>query len=376
MPNKSISNLDPLTAPSGDDLVPITDISDTTGSANGTTKRVTVENLISKNLTVLTETGTTRTLANSDIGKVIHCTNSAQVTITVPSGLASGFNCTLVQGGAGVVVVEAGTNASVAGRLQGGSSLTATQGIYSAINLVPVGSDSYVISGDSGVAPFLNASSLLLDGADDYVDVGTIPEFNSVSTYSVSAWFKTNFASEVTIMGAYQHFYRVRPSSGGIGYRINGTNGTNFGNANYLDNQWHQFVLTYNSGAVVAYVDGSQIGTHTNNATTNSNVGNNFKIGTYSFSSGSPVTNYFQGGVDEVGIWTSALSASEVTEIYASGNVIDLSSDTGNYTSSANLAHWWRGGDADSGAGTNLTDSAGSVDGTLTNGAQFSSDVP
>lgn len=46
MANKKISQLDALgTAPAGTDILPITDVSDTTGSAQGTTKRVTVANL-------------------------------------------------------------------------------------------------------------------------------------------------------------------------------------------------------------------------------------------------------------------------------------------------------------------------------------------
>jgi len=46
MANKKISQLDALgTAPAGTDILPITDVSDTTGSAQGTTKGVTVANL-------------------------------------------------------------------------------------------------------------------------------------------------------------------------------------------------------------------------------------------------------------------------------------------------------------------------------------------
>ena len=45
MANKRISTLDPLTTPAGTDILPITDVSDTTGSAQGTTKGVTVANL-------------------------------------------------------------------------------------------------------------------------------------------------------------------------------------------------------------------------------------------------------------------------------------------------------------------------------------------
>ena len=48
MANKKISALDPLATPADGDILPITDISDTitSGSADGTTKGVTVANLM------------------------------------------------------------------------------------------------------------------------------------------------------------------------------------------------------------------------------------------------------------------------------------------------------------------------------------------
>lgn len=46
MANKRISSLDPLTTPAVDDIIPVTDIDDLTGSPQGTTKKVTVANLV------------------------------------------------------------------------------------------------------------------------------------------------------------------------------------------------------------------------------------------------------------------------------------------------------------------------------------------
>lgn len=46
MANKRISSLDPLANPLDGDILPITDVSDTTGSPDGTTKKVTVANLM------------------------------------------------------------------------------------------------------------------------------------------------------------------------------------------------------------------------------------------------------------------------------------------------------------------------------------------
>jgi hypothetical protein len=46
MANKRISSLDPLATPAVDDIIPVTDIDDLTGSPQGTTKKVTVANLV------------------------------------------------------------------------------------------------------------------------------------------------------------------------------------------------------------------------------------------------------------------------------------------------------------------------------------------
>ena len=72
MANKRISSLDPLGGtPAVGDIIPITDISDTAGSAEGTTKKVTVANLVaaapqgdllaSNNLSDVANAGTSRT---------------------------------------------------------------------------------------------------------------------------------------------------------------------------------------------------------------------------------------------------------------------------------------------------------------------------
>lgn len=61
MANKRISSLDPLATPAVDDIIPVTDISDTTGSPQGTTKKVTVADLLANapdNSTDVTLSGT------------------------------------------------------------------------------------------------------------------------------------------------------------------------------------------------------------------------------------------------------------------------------------------------------------------------------
>lgn len=63
-------------------------------------------------LTVVTDSGTSRTLSASDNGKHIVFTSSSPVTVTVPNSLAAGFNCSFEQAGTGAVTITAGSGAT------------------------------------------------------------------------------------------------------------------------------------------------------------------------------------------------------------------------------------------------------------------------
>jgi hypothetical protein len=73
------------------------------GGTNATTAATALTNLgaasISANLN--DQTGTTYTLQSSDNGKVVTLSNDFAITLTVPTGLSAGFNCMIVQKGAG-----------------------------------------------------------------------------------------------------------------------------------------------------------------------------------------------------------------------------------------------------------------------------------
>jgi len=100
--------------------------------------------------TTIAESTTARTLSDSDNGKVIVCSNANDVTITLPDGLTSGFNCTLVQEGSGIVKVLISGSAT----LSGYNSNNATAGRYASVNIYPIGTDSYVLDGTAqAIAP-------------------------------------------------------------------------------------------------------------------------------------------------------------------------------------------------------------------------------
>jgi hypothetical protein len=59
-----------------------------------------------QSLPVNAQTGTSYTLQASDAGKIVTFDNGSAVTVTVPTTLAAGFQCKLIQLGAGLVTVQ------------------------------------------------------------------------------------------------------------------------------------------------------------------------------------------------------------------------------------------------------------------------------
>ena len=429
MANKKISALTALGAtPAVGDIIPITDVSDTTGSAQGTTKKVTVANLVaaapqgdllaSNNLsdvanagtsrtnlglgtaatsastdfspaffTIVAESGATRTLSDSDNGKVIVCSNSGQITVTIPSGLTSGFGCTIVQNGTGVVSIE-GSGATV----YGFGNKTATAGQYGSINVYNVGTNAYVLEGDTQSPPFVNAWSLDFDGTNDYLDAGSSP--SALTIQGLSVWFRP----DVTFTSSGYAGYLLGFGGSDIGIAFGGdwfgpvTNEViSVVNVNHVwsyagsgvsvsANTWHHLGIRWESSSSSTnsgnagydiYLDGSKVGnafgtytsgTGTQMATQRITVGARNRNGV--------ISSYFNGRVDELGIFTSAVSESDLLAMYNSGSgAIDLTS----YSPGL----WWRMGDNDGGTGSTITDqgSAGN-NGTLTNGPTYSTSVP
>ena len=82
-----------------------------------------------------------------------------------------------------------------------------------------------------------------------------------------------------------------------------------------------------------------------------------------SVSAGNPA-QHFDGKTNEVAVWNDELTSAEVTAIYNSGNMLNVSSNSGNYASAINLKGYYR---FNEGSGTSLQDnSSNSNTGTIT----------
>jgi hypothetical protein len=234
-----------------------------------------------------------------------------------------------------------------------------------------VSTHGIIAQSESGTPPFSNTKSILLDGVDDYVNCGNA--FTSLTAFSVSAWVKTDdkTADNASFRGWFStggwntvgNFKIAIRANNGYASVWEGGSERIVGTSDISDNNWYNVVLTKTSSDITLFVNGIQQATVSNSDTWSFN---NIYIGASGQSTNITTAGMWNGSIDEVSVFNTELSQSEVTAIYGGGTPSSLSS----YSS---LVSWWRF----EGTGTTATDSgSGGNNGTLTNGATRSTDVP
>jgi len=129
---------------------------------------------------------------------------------------------------------------------------------------------------------------------------------------TVNVWFKQPTAANEMILGygsaVNDGGFQVCLSGGQIAVDIYGTT-YQFGIS--LVNTWHQFVATYDGTTLRGYLDGAE-GTPVVKALNTDNA-NALRIG-WSYTG-----NHFTGSIDEIGMWSRALTYEEVAILYNNG---------------------------------------------------------
>tara|TARA_R100000951_G_scaffold46628_2_gene39921 strand:- start:181 stop:1011 length:831 start_codon:yes stop_codon:yes gene_type:complete len=230
------------------------------------------------------------------------------------------------------------------------------------------------------VPAFSNAYSVEFDGVDDYFEFGSNTYVDTSSAFSTSAWINldtavTGFMRFIILRSnasnAFVSYINSHASYGGLSFGIAGqsTVSTSTDISGSLVNSWNHIAIAYDGNGMTSassfdvYLNGTSQSLSATGST--SAYGQINSLGKYSSGGGA----FIDGKVDELSIFNSVLSSSDVTSIYNSGVPSDVSS--------LSPVGYWRMGDNDSGTGTTVTDQgSGGNDGTLTNGATFSSDVP
>jgi len=229
----------------------------------------------------------------------------------------------------------------------------------------------------AGGGAFVNQYSVSFDGSDDYIDCTNSTDFNALATaFTFSMWLKPSALSGYPMLiakqtgntGADTWQLYVDSSTSKPTITVNRV-GFPSSTVALSTGSWQHFAVSWQSGtgAVAFYTQGNPSGTGTCSTTMTTNT-LPLCIGTKP-----RLSNFFNGLIDEVGIFSSVLSASQIVNIYNGGVPNDISS--------LNPVAWWRMGDGtEAGSGTTVFDmSANSNNGTLTNIASpngFVTDVP
>ena len=234
----------------------------------------------------------------------------------------------------------------------------------------------------SDVSPFQNEYSLSFDGAGDYVSTGL--DVGGASALTFSAWVKHDDLQDTSpnLVNQYESaspsykralrfsMYANTSSWAGLLCSLYTSDGTK--EANYLLNPiistgtWYHTAFVFDGTSVKVYYNGdnsqaSATTTWSDSATLNTG-GVEVLLG-----GGAGVSKYLKGNLDEVGIWTSALSADDITAIYNDGNGPTNISTIGN---SGNGPDAWYRMEEGSGGSVVNTANPGPTDGTI-NGATF-----
>ena len=178
------------------------------------------------------------------------------------------------------------------------------------------------------------------NGSSSYIDTGVGGSVLG-TLFSVSVWFKTSTTSTYqTILdnggntSDHEGFALVVGSDNILKARF----GDGHGNALYdvstsitvADGIWHHCVLTYNNESIKIYVDNGTPATGTNTATPSSSP--TFTQADYNLRIGAYVLNglAFNGDIDQVRIFSSELTSTQVSTLYAEEACV--------YTATANTA--------------------------------------
>jgi hypothetical protein len=172
-------------------------------------------------------------------------------------------------------------------------------------------------------------SALSFDGDDDYVELGSIasgdPLMLDNTDMTISMWIKPTLTGD-----DYQRLIDKSTSGGGAGgysfiVRSDGTLLVWVDSAQYVGstftlepNVWQHVAWTHlESGLPKLYVNGAELTYDVQNIATIPETTANMRIGTWNHTTG----REYSGLMDEVGVWTRALSATEVSDIYQRGAV-------------------------------------------------------
>ncbi len=167
-------------------------------------------------------------------------------------------------------------------------------------------------------------SALSFDGVNDYVQLPKSNLILNVDDFTVFTWFKTAYNHPVygSGEGRMVNLHRLNPDNTstsalalyleqgivGLLYHNGATHFWIKHNTVYYDDNWHSVAVTHGNNVYRLYYDGIEVKTQADEFG-DFGVGNAY-LGTYN-----SAERFYKGLLDEVGIWSRALSAQEIAAL-------------------------------------------------------------
>jgi hypothetical protein len=244
------------------------------------------------------------------------------------------------------------------------------------------GADNGTLSGGASFANGKVGQAFNFDGVNGYVEVASNSNLNPAASFSIEGWIYPRQDRLQSIMSKWTDS-PAEPNQRSYAFATGSNEALWFSISDWA-HQWdlpfHSFSTTNNvfvlntwshvaavydqlAGARRIYVNGVKVAERIDPPITVTNSTATVAIGAQS--AGGPATYYFDGLIDELSFYSTALSTAEIQAIYNAGSAGKCVPPPSNcIPPPSGLVGWWAGeGSANDMAGTN--------NGTLLNGATF-----
>jgi hypothetical protein len=165
----------------------------------------------------------------------------------------------------------------------------------------------------SGVAQ--NQNSLYFDGINDKVDLPAATHTGITTNGTLEAWIKTSFDNSgyrgIVVRSGYYGLFLIDNKLSTFVWGGGAQGATTYNNVSLNDGTWHHVALRFQIGVTDGtqmYLDGQPVGPAITLDVTPAS--NNFQIGC------NTTVQFFNGQIDNVKIYSRALSASEINDSY------------------------------------------------------------
>tara|TARA_B100001059_G_scaffold114849_1_gene115150 strand:+ start:927 stop:1628 length:702 start_codon:yes stop_codon:yes gene_type:complete len=170
-----------------------------------------------------------------------------------------------------------------------------------------------------------NGGSLDFDGADDYIELGSIDSSNPLSLYgqtefSIDMWLKPDYTGDdyqrvidKSNSGSGANGWSItypRPSNKNFYFFIDGVQLLSYIDSS-ADGNWRNFILTRNGNITKLYINSTLVDTETI-AKTVTNDTTDMRIGSWNHSTG----REYNGKISNIKIYHKELSSTEVLQNY------------------------------------------------------------